>query len=283
MEDAMQNTFRTMAVRAALATTLSLAAGGALAQSTNDADPGKPLSLLQMLVHHGTPSKPEARTAAKPASKSRAHVAARATKIAARAERPAHRRTHIAARHEEPARLTEHEAAATAAAPTPAAPWPLGEMPAAGAVAGDSLAAPPNPAPAAAEPQVSELVVGGHTVQIASPDQVNAIDLAADQQAAGQPAPTAEAAGAAAKADAAATAQGDAADEADAAPESDTADAKGAAAEPDQVVAFARQADGDTDHRPSWLAELMATLGGAIAAGSVAWFLIGSAPQRRFG
>jgi hypothetical protein len=285
MENAMQMTFRMLAVRAAFAAALSLAAGSALAQTTNDAEPGKPLSLLNLLTHHGAAKKPEARTVAKPAPRSAPHLAARAPKKETRtAERVSHRRIHLAARHKETAPRTEPETAA--AAPTPAAPWPLGQMaaPAAAAAPVDPIAAAPpqDPAPAP-DAQVSELVVGGHTVQIASPDQVNAIDLAADQQGAEQPSASAAPADDAAAA-APAMAQGDAADDAeDDATPSDTANAAGAAAAPDQVATFARQADSETDHRPSWLAELLATLGGAIAAGSVAWFLIGSAPQRRFG
>ena len=33
----------------------------------------------------------------------------------------------------------------------------------------------------------------------------------------------------------------------------------------------------------SWILQVMAALGGAVAAGSVAWFLIGAAPQRTYG
>lgn len=282
----MQRPIRTVAVRAALAMVVSLAAGSALAQSTDDAAPGKPLSLLQMLIHHGTASKSEAHARSKTAPKSSPRVAARTRKAETRtAERATHRRTHFAARHQEPARGTEQEIAATTAAPTPAAPWPLGQMAAPAAAANEPVATnvPTDPAPAAADPQVSELVVGGRTVEITSPEQVNALDLAADQQAAAQPATTAAAGDAVvATAGAPATAQGEAAVDSDAAA-SDATDDADAPAKPTQVVAFARQADDDTNHRPSWLAELLATLGGAIAAGSVAWFLIGSAPQRRFG
>ena len=33
----------------------------------------------------------------------------------------------------------------------------------------------------------------------------------------------------------------------------------------------------------SWIMQVLAALGGAVAAGSVAWFLIGSTPQRTYG
>jgi hypothetical protein len=32
----------------------------------------------------------------------------------------------------------------------------------------------------------------------------------------------------------------------------------------------------------AWVAQLLAAIGGAMAAASVAWFLIGSAPQRTY-
>jgi hypothetical protein len=284
----MQKGFRATAVGAVLATALGFGAGGALAQTASDpGEPGKPLSLLQLLLPHHAAKKSEARVAAKPAPK--AHGTARAHKTETRtAERSTHRKFHVADRHREPSRSMEHETAAATppipAAPTPAAPWPLNEMPASQPVtpAPEATAAAADPASAAAEPQVSELVVDGRTVQIASPDQVNPIDLAADQQADGQGAATAPPADAAATADASSTAQGDDADDDDSA-STNTANAADATAAPDHVVAFAREADGESNHHPSWLAELLATLGGAIAAGSVAWFLIGSAPQRRLG
>jgi hypothetical protein len=136
---------------------------------------------------------------------------------------------------------------------------------------------PADPAPAAAEAQVSELVVGGHTVQIASPDQVNAIDLAADADQQDQKAAPGKTADAQTPPNAMTTQNEDADDPQTT--DGDGADAADAQAAPRQVVAFAREADG-ASHHSSWLAELLATLGGALAAGSVAWFLIGSAPQR---
>ena len=33
----------------------------------------------------------------------------------------------------------------------------------------------------------------------------------------------------------------------------------------------------------SWIAQVLAALGGAVAAGTVAWFLIGGGPQRMYG
>jgi hypothetical protein len=92
------------------------------------------------------------------------------------------------------------------------------------------------------------MVVDGHTVQIVSPDAVNAIDLAADEP-----------------------------HDVTAVPDN-RADREPAAAS----VAFAQQDDGGAQ---SWTAELLATLGGALAAGSVGWFMFGyrSTPMRRYG
>jgi hypothetical protein len=52
--------------------------------------------------------------------------------------------------------------------------------------------------------------------------------------------------------------------------------------QPAPAVALARQDDGD-DNRDAWFEEILATLGGALAAGSVAWILIGAAPRRSYG
>ena len=49
-----------------------------------------------------------------------------------------------------------------------------------------------------------------------------------------------------------------------------------------QAVARAQQDDGD-HNRDVWFEELLATLGGALAAGAVAWFLVGAAPRRMYG
>jgi hypothetical protein len=50
---------------------------------------------------------------------------------------------------------------------------------------------------------------------------------------------------------------------------------------PAPVVA-ARQDDSD-DSRDTWFVEILAALSGALAAGVVAWFLFGAAPQRMYG
>ena len=57
-----------------------------------------------------------------------------------------------------------------------------------------------------------------------------------------------------------------------------------AAADPQPAPAVAAaQQDDSNDSRDAWFEEILATLGGALAAGAVAWFLFGAAPQRRYG
>jgi len=218
-----------------LALTL-VTAGGAAAQSA----PGKPIQLLQILA------KPDK---AKPHAKRLSRAS---------------RKTHIALAKAKTKHLAEAAPPATAAAPDAAAPDNALSASAGPANSPEiALAAPATPAaPAAAmdaqsaEPVPSELVVGGHTVQIVSPDETNDIDLAADL-------------GAAPAATAATTA---------------TAAAVGKS-EPAHAAMFvaASRDDASAVGNVSWIAQILAALGGAVAAGSVAWFLIGSAPQRTYG
>jgi hypothetical protein len=51
---------------------------------------------------------------------------------------------------------------------------------------------------------------------------------------------------------------------------------------PAPAVAAAQQDNGD-DSRDTWFVEILAALSGALAAGVVAWFLFGAAPQRSYG
>jgi hypothetical protein len=104
----------------------------------------------------------------------------------------------------------------------------------------------------AADTGPTALVVGGRPIQVVSPDDANEIDLAAD------------------------------------APEipatkgsrSDVAEAM----QPPQVetVAVAQTHEQSPAGTSAWVAQLLAAIGGAMAAASVAWFLIGSAPQRTY-
>ncbi len=89
-------------------------------------------------------------------------------------------------------------------------------------------------------------------MHVVSPDDANEIDRDADAQTAPSAAATQSAV-------------------ATAAPAADTA-----------TVARAQE---ETSHfgSASWIAQILAALGGAVAAGSAAWFLMGSAPQRTYG
>jgi hypothetical protein len=229
--------------------------GSAAAQSAGNAVPGKPISLLQILLH---PAK--AKPNLKPHTKFAHNHTIKSTK------RFASRKTHRAAQNEAPA----SSPAPTAADAAPATMWPAADTnsfvpdssaPAAAAPVAPTAATPAAAAPVAAtaaapdaqspsaQSSLSEMVVDGRTVQFASPNEVNAIDLAADEPHEIAPA------------------QGRRAE----------------VAEPTaSFVAVAQQDDSDKS-RDAWYEELLATLGGALAAGTVAWLLIGSAPPRKDG
>jgi hypothetical protein len=222
MEDAM------LSIRIVTAgAILVMAVGGAAAQTATNTVPGKPIQLLPILTHAD-----EAKTKihAKRLSKTVAKTAHK-TRIALARRKPIH--------SAESAKVTE-----------PANIWPVQ----AAAVPTNLAAAEPALQPASASTELipSELVVGGRTVQVVSPDDANEIDRAADAQ--GTQASTA-------------------------APR-DIAEAK---PQPDPVETAAAQRTVSEVGSASWIAQVLAALGGAVAAGSLAWFLIGSAPQRTYG
>jgi hypothetical protein len=200
------------------------AAGAAAAQTAAGDTAGKPVSLLQVLGQPATATTP-----AKPHTKY-------ATRHTRRWAKKSHERpTDTAAEPDQPA--TDAANASPANAPAASA-WANDAAPLPG-VANDATA--PTVIPAI-DQNLSELVVGGRTVQIATPDEANAIDLAADHQMTATP----------------------------------VADAQATAA---PAVALAQP---DDPQRDTWYEELLATLGGALAAGLVAWFFIlGGGPQQR--
>jgi hypothetical protein len=229
MEDAMPS----LRIIVAGAIFLVMAANGAAAQTATDTAPGKPMPLLQILAKSfATRPKP--------------HV-----KIARKAARKFARKTtntrHIVAK-EDPTPVPPPVRTATPTAP--ANIWPGLNY----AADGDAAAVAPTPdvTSAPADSALSEIVVGGQTVQIASPDTVNDIDRAADHPDAAE----------------------------DAALKSDFVQATPTAAQ--AVVAAPSQRDTSAVGSASWIAKVLAALGGAIAAGSTAWFMIGSAPRRTF-
>lgn len=157
-----------------------------------------------------------------------------------------------------------HEPVQTAmVAPAPSGnAWPVVSPDAsANSPQSDTADTAPPPVVVPSDPVTSQLVVAGQTVQIAQADAVNEIDLAAADAApqAGNATPAVAAAGASAMSNAQAQ------------PKSDSLNA--AAAEP----------DGSNVGSASWIAQVLAALGGAVAAGSAAWFLIGATPQRTYG
>jgi hypothetical protein len=216
------------ATLAALLFAASMMGGGALAQTDANGAPGKPLQLVQNF---------------KPASKPAATKSAKAT---AKIETRRHRTLALRKRAPGTLALRNRAPAPVRLAQGPAAAWPAAPaLPFAGAAA----VAAPSPVPV--EPLPSELVVGGQTVQIGSPEELNEIDLAAKDEAASGAAANPQAGN----------------DVPDAAAKSELA----TAAPPSEIGSAA------------WLLQVLAALGGAVAAGSVAWFLIGSAPQRMYG
>ena len=106
---------------------------------------------------------------------------------------------------------------------------------------------------AVAEPMPNVVTVAGQSVQVAAPEDVNDIDRAAD------------------------TLDKLARKNVAAAVSSDST----AAASTETVVTSTPKVAASGGN--AWLAEALAALGGAIAAASAAWFLIGSTPQRLYG
>lgn len=130
-----------------------------------------------------------------------------------------------------------------------------------------TVAAVPSTDPAAgqalafAEPMPNVVTVAGQSVEVAAPDDVNDIDRAADtlEKLARKNVAVADAA-------------------VSAAVSPDPAAPAPTATIVTPTPPTPAAADGNT-----WLAEALAALGGAIAAASAAWFLIGSTPQRLYG
>lgn len=221
----------------------------AAAAQTGDA-PGKPVSLLQMLTqpstttttttttvtttatvkHHARFARPHA--VRRLAKKSHEHEDAEQTEQAQTEQRQA---------EQTPVEQTPAEQSAPdAAAPPAPSVWPTGGAAPLPGVAADATA--PTVIPTV-DQNLSAVVVGGHTVQIATPEAFNPIDLAADHQ-----------------------------------PQADAPAAPAAAA---PAVALAEP---DDQARDTWYEELLATLGGALAAAVVAWFLVtGGSQQRMYG
>jgi len=237
-------TIRIIAASAFLLSLPLIAGGGTMAQAATGAEPGKPLQLLQGASAGQAKMKPQL------------HIAHHRTKThigKTHFGKTHFGKTHFAAakgRTPHPDEAAEDAKAAPAANAGSADIWPnapTGPAPT-DIAAGLTMRAPP----AAAVPAPSELVVGGRTVDVVASDQANEIDLAANAP------PTAAVE-----------------------PPQDDAATKPAAATA-FVAAAHDQDEASPVGSPSWIAQVLAALGGAVAAGSVAWFLIGSTPQRTY-
>jgi hypothetical protein len=230
---------------------VALAVSGATAQTATGDQPGQPLALLAGLRPPHPAKTHEAKVHAIKTREAKAHE----VKTSVHAARTASRKSSAKSAIEFAGRTHDTVAAMppedppvqTATAAPPANAWPVADATPPGAdptpAADGAVAAPPS-APPDGGLTPSALVVDGQTVQVTSPDEVNEIDLAADNNK---------------------------------------------AAPSTSHVAFAAPVQEDASQNAnkvgsaSWIAQVLAALGGAVAAGSVAWFLIGSGPVRTYG
>jgi hypothetical protein len=243
-EDVMQ---RIRMVSAALLAAIALAmAATASSQAATTDQAGQPMALLAGLSPPHT-AKPTA--AAKKASTNikksavRKHAAKNAKNATKHAKLKSKKHYRIAAAD------TAEPAPPPSTPVPPAAVWPLAD---AAAPADSAPIEPPEPAPSDATTP-STVVVGGQTVQVAASEEVNQIDLAADDETATVAARF---------------------DGPDAAPAARTALAAPVHEDGSQNQSLVGSA--------SWFAQVLAALGGAFTAGTVAWFLIGSGPMRTY-
>jgi hypothetical protein len=280
-------------IAAASVLAFGLAAGPALAQY----EPvGKPLQLVPQVYSGKSAATPRSRVSAKKAARSESRAEIKSEpRTASQSEATAEARTqqHVSLRrkHRPRTEMAEQKrpqraaaaASAETTAPTTAAAAPQRARvdPAPPApVATAAAALPPQAAPPAAA-KAGELMVGGQAVQVRSPDEANELDLAANGPGTTATAPASEPAlspGSAPLYNLAATSPPA---EADAAPASNTAPPAGAAPAADTEPARADVVQAKSPIGSAfWIMQIMAALGGAAAAGSAAWFLIGSASPR---
>jgi hypothetical protein len=236
---------------------------GAVAAQTAPTDaPGKPLQLLRIVEEPA------------PKPKAAAHNKIHAALHRAVAMRNLKRHTVVAEAK------AEQNAPTVQDAPPPAVGMEDSEASPNTLAAADQVLAPP---PSAA-PAMGSLVVGGPMVDVASAAEVNALDLAADKPGNGSAnaAPASTPAQAVSNDTVAAKVAAKVADMSapaaavisDAASKSDSINAAPAVAAP--------QAASSGVGSPGWIAQVMAALAGAVAAGALAWFLIGGTPQRSY-
>jgi hypothetical protein len=242
-------------IAAVAAAALLFAATTAIAQTETSQPTGKPLQLLKITEQ---PSKTTTKSHTKAVAKS---AAGRSSKVAARPKKHAQ----VAALRRHRPQLPVKTAAATpmptpvpTPAPVPDAIWPTANP----AMTTEITAGTPAAQPAPTAPDPSEVVVASQTVKVASPDEVNEIDLGANHPApqTNDAAPVNVAAGT---------------------PPNETSEP---APQSDAVKAFAARTQAPNEvGSTSWILQVLAALGGAVTAGTVAWFLIGGTPQRTYG
>lgn len=294
-----------------------LFAGDALAQYE---PVGKPLQLVPPSYSSKSAATPRNRVSAKKAAKSETKSETRSassqseaksqTKSDTKAETRFETKQHVSFRrkhrtHTEMAEQKRPQRTAVAAggdapaaqvAAKPAAPLRTPAAPSAASSSAPSaapatMAAAPSLAPQAVQPSpptTGELMVGGQAVQVRSPDEANELDLAANAPSAPSPAPASDKP--AAPSDSASlydlagpnlAAASEAAPAGNAAPAGLVPPAATAALAAEMNSAKAEVAPPKNSvGSASWIMQIMAALGGAAAAGSAAWFLIGSASPR---
>jgi hypothetical protein len=251
---------------AGAAMAIALVVSSANAQTAASDQPGPPMHLLAGLT---PPHEHAKREHAK-----QAHVTHRAETHEAKAIGHARTARHKSAAHDTvqaadaapPAQPAIPTPPAPAANPETASPAATTTPPLAQTIPAD-FAAVEQATPASDALQENAVVVNGQTVQIASPDDVNDIDRAADTAPPSQVAQNGS-------------------DGAPAQPALSTI------AQQDTGLSASRNRSSDqkaSDQKASavgsasWIAQVLAALGGAVTAGTVAWFLIGGGPQRSYG
>jgi hypothetical protein len=270
---------RIVAAAAATAILVVLAQSGAAAQAASADQAGQPLSLLQPAKHIATTPAAAHADDAGTAGKIKKVAGKKHSKIAAAPD---------ADTSADAPQSTASADAWLAASATPANSAPA-SRPADNASASQSDNAQPDTGPL---PRA--VVVGGQTVQVASADQVNEIDLAADNTPPNAPpmestAPPSDRTDVMVAADAMAQAAMAKATMAEAPPRaafvapSPTDAGQNAGDQNASAAENASAQETSAVGSASWIAQVLAALGGAIAAGAVAWFLIGSGPQRMYG
>jgi hypothetical protein len=258
----------------------SVAIEGAVAQTATTDAPGKPLQLLRIIE---APARPKA------VAHNRIHAALH--RVAA---------VRSVKRHTIVAEARTEQSAPTAQDAMPSVSADDADTTAPASFAAAEPAARPAPSPGA--PVMGPLVIGNQAVDVASQADVNALDLAADKTADGSAnaapvsttpddaAPSVKmAAKMAAMSVPAATVVSDTATKSDsikadfAAPAPETAKTETFKTEAGKTEVGKTEAGKTAVGSPGWIAQVMAALAGAVAAGAIAWFLIGAGPRRVYG